>query len=591
MSAAGRPRKHQAPAEWRPLIDAYATDSRRLSTSGLDARLARVERFALEVGVAPGQLTSAAFETWWASFDASPSTRVNYLTAIRSFCEWSAKTQRLGAGIVPPASRPGNRAHVRAERQEAPPSWRELIDAYSESQQGLLEVSTLRVRLGRIERLAGDIGGSPDAVTADEFDRWAGSLSCSAKTLGMYVQAARALFAWALDTGRLQSSPVPPALTSAGRAPYTPDARWKDALAEFEHAQEAQGVAALTMRRRGQQLRRFAVHIDLSPWMVGEADVVEWVTANASTSASAEAARDALRSFYRWALSRRRVAEDPTAKVGSRYRKLGVPDAWAEPLRRFRTYLVARGLSDESIALSIGCMENFAREHASMGPFEAKTDDLFEWIAAKGWSRETLRSRRTILRQYFHWAIATGRTEFDPTDHLPKVRASGVNVRPATPVEYQTALTAAADTPWATALRLGYEMGLRRAEIAAIHTDDVRSEDDGTLFLRVHGKGNKKRNVPIPDRLLPTFTERPEGYLFPSRDGMPYTARHLGKMVSQYLPDGVSTHALRHSFATRKYNLSHDVYALQELLGHASAATTQRYVHVSTSRLRELMNS
>lgn len=587
-----RPRRNIAPPSWAEVLNAYRRDHRSLfSASGLDSRIARIERFAFEVSVSPDQLTSSHFRAWATAFQGTAATRTNYLTAVRSFSEWAAQTGRLEGSFTPPSTRPGNRAQARSQRGATPPAWKELLQSYELAHRDSLEPSTLRIRVTRIERLASDVGVDPAALTADEFDRWAGSLSCSAKTLAMYVQAARSLFAWAKESGVLDSNPVPEAHASSGRKPYAPDARWSDAISDFLTSQEDQGVATLTARRRGQQLRKFAAHIDLSPWMVGQPDIEGWIAKHATSPASAEAARDALRSFYRWAVARRRVAEDPTLELGARYRKLGVPEGWAEPLRRFRTYLVARGLAEQSIDLSLGCMENFAREHASLDPYGAKTDDLFEWIAGKGWSRETLRSRRTVLRQYFHWAIATGRTDIDPTDHLPKVRAAGVNVRPATPAEFESAVIAAAHTPWALALRLGYEMGLRRAEIACIHTDDVRREEDGTRFLRVHGKGNKTRNVPIPDRLLDVFQTAPAGYLFPSRDGMPYTARHVGKMVSQYLPDGVSTHALRHSFATRKYNISHDVYALQELLGHASAATTQRYVHVSTSRLRDLMNA
>ncbi|WP_292702628.1 tyrosine-type recombinase/integrase, partial [Microbacterium sp. 69-10] len=61
--------------------------------------------------------------------------------------------------------------------------------------------------------------------------------------------------------------------------------------------------------------------------------------------------------------------------------------------------------------------------------------------------------------------------------------------------------------------------------------------------------------------------------------------------VSRLLPPGVTMHALRHAFATRTYNVNRDVFAVQQLLGHSSAATTQRYVQVSDDSLRALVEA
>lgn len=64
------------------------------------------------------------------------------------------------------------------------------------------------------------------------------------------------------------------------------------------------------------------------------------------------------------------------------------------------------------------------------------------------------------------------------------------------------------------------------------------------------------------------------------------TARHVGKLGSQWLPEGVTLHQLRHRFATVVNKATHDLVSVQRLLGHASVATTQRYVAVDEATLR-----
>jgi integrase len=79
------------------------------------------------------------------------------------------------------------------------------------------------------------------------------------------------------------------------------------------------------------------------------------------------------------------------------------------------------------------------------------------------------------------------------------------------------------------------------------------------------------------------------GYLFPGQIGGHVSAAHVGKLVSGLLPDRWTTHTLRHRFATRAYAIDHDLFTVQELLGHASADTTRRYVLVPDDAKRRLV--
>ena len=144
-------------------------------------------------------------------------------------------------------------------------------------------------------------------------------------------------------------------------------------------------------------------------------------------------------------------------------------------------------------------------------------------------------------------------------------------------------------------LELLYGSGLRVGEVAGLTIDRV-DLDRGRVLVR--GKGDKEREVPDV-RLMPwtrsTPICRPGGRpwrgedrptLFFNRKGRPFTGRDIRAMVEQYavrvLPGRrVTPHTLRHSFATHLLEGGADIRAVQELLGHASVATTQRYTHVS----------
>lgn len=107
-------------------------------------------------------------------------------------------------------------------------------------------------------------------------------------------------------------------------------------------------------------------------------------------------------------------------------------------------------------------------------------------------------------------------------------------------------------------LRLGAQAGLRRGEIAQIHAHDLSRDLLGWSLL-VHGKIN--------------------GHL---------SARRVGELAAEALPAPWTLHTLRHRFATRAYEATGDLVTVSRLLGHASVATTQRYVATGRTRLREV---
>jgi integrase len=133
-------------------------------------------------------------------------------------------------------------------------------------------------------------------------------------------------------------------------------------------------------------------------------------------------------------------------------------------------------------------------------------------------------------------------------------------------------------------LRIAAVSGLRRAELATLHTDQVERIDGG-WWLRIVGKGGVTRLVPIPDDVALWLRSR-KGWAFPSdrKPGRPVLPPTIGKRVKRALGT-CSTHTLRHRYATCAYQHSGDLLAVQQLLGHASPVTTQGYVMQSPERL------
>ncbi len=145
-------------------------------------------------------------------------------------------------------------------------------------------------------------------------------------------------------------------------------------------------------------------------------------------------------------------------------------------------------------------------------------------------------------------------------------------------------------------LELIYSSGLRVAETAGLNRDDLHLED---AMVRIRGKGRKERIVPVGmkavDALQDYLRDRPavkdtRAVFLNSRGGR-LTDRSIRRIVKRYAVDGgltdraVSTHTLRHSFASHLLESGADLRVIQELLGHASLSTTQKYTHVDVAHL------
>jgi integrase/recombinase XerC len=293
-----------------------------------------------------------------------------------------------------------------------------------------------------------------------------------------------------------------------------------------------------------------------------------------------------------------------------------LPPTEIDLLRAFEDHLaLERRLSSHTVtayAADLGQLATFlTRDRSSLA--EATYPLLRRFLAQQhtlGYARATIARRVGAIRTFYRWASSVGRIEKDPSlllgrpkvvNRLPSVlrprEADGLAEAPparphADPVDRAIALRDRA------VLELLYGSGLRVGEVATLTLDRIDVRRRRVLVL---GKGSKEREVPISEYAGDAVSAylrhgrpamAPEGsrQLFLNRRRNPFSERDIRTMVQRYgatlLPGRrVTPHTLRHSFATHLLEGGADIRAVQELLGHASVATTQRYTHVSRRRL------
>lgn len=218
------------------------------------------------------------------------------------------------------------------------------------------------------------------------------------------------------------------------------------------------------------------------------------------------------------------------------------------------------------------------------GPKDVTTEQIVQVFARQQWKPETRKAYRNTISSFFRWLHKSGRRADDPSLDVPRVKKPHAHPRPC-PDRYITAAMEQATPSEKLMVRLGAECGLRRGEIARVHSDDVVADSAGHSLI-VRGKGDKQHIVPLPDDLANTVMET-QGYLFPGRFGGHVEESYIGDHISRLLPDGYAAHTLRHRFATTAYAATHDLFVVAELLGHESVETTEHYVAMPDGRLRE----
>lgn len=265
---------------------------------------------------------------------------------------------------------------------------------------------------------------------------------------------------------------------------------------------------------------------------------------------------------------------------------LPVPSGWEGPLREFGTALAAAGRSSQTIRLRMHWLRRFARD-LDAGPWEVESTTVVDWSGAHDWARDTRKSAHASVGSFYRWAQGVGHVEEVPV--IPSVRSSDPAPRPAPPAAIARGL--ASDDPRVVLMvRLGAELGMRRGEVARVHSRDLIRDLMGWSLV-VHGKGGKTRILPLTDSLADALIARPAGFIFPGADHGHLSPQWVGRLVGRALPEGVTMHALRHAFASKGFAKTRNLVAVQRALGHASPSTTLRYILLPAQDVREVVEA
>jgi integrase/recombinase XerC len=287
-------------------------------------------------------------------------------------------------------------------------------------------------------------------------------------------------------------------------------------------------------------------------------------------------------------------------------------------IHQYLEYLKAvRGVSERTACAYTRDLEHFSSYCGNHG-FKAEDADSAEVrgfiadLSAEGIASVSVNRALSSIRGFYRWMMRFGCREDDPSAMLKNLKIP--KTLPAFLLENEMAefsgLPDTAGILWperdkALILTM-YSAGLRISELVELSLKNIERDLSGA---RIVGKGDKERQVFFSDEAreaicayLPVRQARvrdgaskegPTDRLFVNRKGKPISVPGVRWIISQYaeksgLGKNIHPHALRHSFATHLVNSGCDVRVVQELLGHASISTTQRYTHVNTERLKNV---
>jgi integrase/recombinase XerC len=289
-------------------------------------------------------------------------------------------------------------------------------------------------------------------------------------------------------------------------------------------------------------------------------------------------------------------------------------------IRDFQTYLqVERNVSDHTRLAYISDVEEFAgflqknefiKDADSLPHVEAETVRVYlGYLFRKKVKKVTVNRKISSLRAFYKYLIRAGKAKINPAGLIQSAKTEKYIPIFLSVDEMFDLLKVKSDTiPGLrnqAMLELFYSCGLRLSELAGLDVNDL---DFNQALVKVRGKGKKERIVPVGGPALNAVREYLKktadvrkkinndvwkNPLFLNLRGKRITVRSIARIVDEVTKKSgigrkISPHALRHSFATHLLNAGADLRAIQELLGHESLSTTQKYTAVNINRMMEI---
>ena len=261
---------------------------------------------------------------------------------------------------------------------------------------------------------------------------------------------------------------------------------------------------------------------------------------------------------------------------------LGVSPGDEQLISRYLKSLESESASVRSLRLKRWQLQSLAK---STPLTDADEDALVDFINKPAWGPDTRKSARSTIRGFYTWAHRKGLVSHNPAMYLRSVRVPAGRPRPVPEGSVVTALDNCENNEQRLMVLLAAYAGLRVSEIASLRTDALTSHG-----LRVQGKGGKERIVPVHPVVVGPLAEHIKRsdsvWVFPSPvDDQHVRYDYVYKRIKAALGGAFTPHQLRHRFATQAYRGTHDLRAVQELLGHSSPNTTVRYTLIEDDAL------
>lgn len=272
----------------------------------------------------------------------------------------------------------------------------------------------------------------------------------------------------------------------------------------------------------------------------------------------------------------------------------------------YRSYLVAHGHRPRGVDRyldQIRAFMSYLGDSATMDDVDTESITKYQEYLARRCSSGTVGNALTCIRSFCRWALRIGLRADDPTLPIqwpkrtkpaPRALAQSELRQLSRAIAVPDGLSAAKHFTWCRNRRAIFLMlfaGLRISEAAALRWRDVDLE--GRYLVVRDGKGGKDRSVPLHPILLAELNKapahRPNWAVAGKSDGSGMAVKSMSHIFERWLPERgltISAHQLRHSFATELLRKRADIREIQELLGHESLETTQRYLALDPERLR-----